>query len=186
MIIGIDEVGRGCLAGPVCVAAVLMPESFKMQGLADSKKVLRTKRPELVLRIRKKAQQVAIGWASPREIDEFNIWKAVQLAAARAICQINLDGQATVVVDGNAKMLGEMAAQYVVKADDKIAAVMAASNVAKLARDSYMQYVDFSFAGYNFAKHVGYATKEHRDILAELGPSTLHRFSYGPVKQFIV
>jgi ribonuclease HII len=186
MIVGIDEVGRGCLAGPVCVAAILMPEKFKMKGLADSKKVLRANRPELVVRIRKKAAQIGIGWASPREIDEFNIWKAVQLAAARALSQLNIPENTVIVVDGNAKMLGEMVATYVVRADDKYPAVMAASNIAKLARDDYMQKIDLTFAGYGFASHVGYGTKQHRNSLALLGPTELHRFSYGPVREFIV
>ncbi|HSE29529.1 MAG TPA: ribonuclease HII [Candidatus Saccharimonadales bacterium] len=186
MIVGIDEVGRGCLAGPVCVAAVLMPEKFKMKGLADSKKVLRGDRAELVLRIRKKAQQIAIGWASPSEIDEFNIWKAVQLAAARAISQLDIPSGTLIVVDGNARMLGEMAASYVVKADDKYPAVMAASNVAKLARDNYMAKIDHIYEGFNFASHVGYGTKKHRESLALLGPTDIHRFSYGPVKEFAV
>lgn len=174
------------MAGPVCVSAVMMPERFKMKGLADSKKVLRTNRPELVMRIRKKATQIGIGWASPREIDEFNIWKAVQLAAARALCQLDIPEGTIIIVDGNAKMLGEMAASYVVKADDKYPAVMAASNIAKLARDNYMAKIDHVYAGYDFASHVGYGTKKHRDSLELLGPTELHRFSYGPVRAFVV
>lgn len=170
------------MAGPVCVAAVLMPEKFKMKGLADSKKVLRAARPELVMRIRKKADQIGIGWASPSEIDEFNIWKAVQLAAARALSQLQIPDGTLIVVDGNAKMLGEMTASYVVKADDKYPAVMAASNIAKLARDAYMARIDHVYEGYNFASHVGYGTKAHRESLALLGPTQIHRFSYGPVK----
>lgn len=174
------------MAGPVCVAAVLMPEKFKMKGLADSKKVLRANRPELVTRIRKKATQVGIGWANPREIDEFNIWKAVQLAAARALSQLQIPEGTLIVVDGNAKMLGEMTASYVVKADDKYPAVMAASNIAKLARDNYMARIDHVYEGFNFASHVGYGTKKHRESLALLGPTEIHRFSYGPVKELAI
>lgn len=184
MVIGVDEVGRGCYAGPVCVAAVAWPDNVRIKGLNDSKKVLRADRAELVLRIRKKAVHIGIGWASAREIDTLGIWPALQLAAKRAIQQIPIEG-IEVIADGNARLLGDVPATYIVKADTKIPAVMAASNVAKLARDTYMQQIDAHFPGYAFGSHVGYGTKHHKTMLASLGPCDLHRFSWGPVKAFV-
>lgn len=185
MIIGVDEVGRGCYAGPVCVAAVAWPEKLKIKGLDDSKKVLRQDRANLVLRIRKKAYAIGIGWASPREIDAVGIWPALQLAATRAVNQV-IFTNLPIIADGNAKLLGKIPAQYIVKADTKIPAVMAASNVAKLARDTYMERIDTVYPGYSFAKHVGYGTKHHKTMLTTIGPCDLHRFSWRPVKEFIV
>ncbi|HEU5187345.1 MAG TPA: ribonuclease HII [Candidatus Saccharimonadales bacterium] len=184
MIIGVDEVGRGCYAGPVCVAAVAWPNDRRIKGLDDSKKVLRADRAELVFRIRKKALHIGIGWASAREIDALGIWLALQLAASRAIEQVPKQG-AGIIADGNARLLGDIPASYIVKADTKIPAVMAASNVAKLARDTYMQQIDPHFPGYAFASHVGYGTEQHKAMLAALGPCDLHRFSWRPVKAFV-
>lgn len=185
MIIGVDEVGRGCYAGPVCVAAVAWPDKLRIKGLDDSKKVLRADRADLVLRIRKKAVHIGVGWASAREIDTLGIWPALQLAARRAMEQIPLFLDHEIIIDGNARLLGDIPATYTVKADTKIPAVMAASNIAKLARDTYMATRDHTHPGYKFASHVGYGTKHHKTMLAELGPCEIHRFSWGPVKSFV-
>lgn len=184
MVIGVDEVGRGCYAGPVCVAAVAWPDKLRIKGLDDSKKVLRANRADLVFRIRKKALHIGIGWASAREIDSLGIWPALQLAAKRAVLQIPFK-DTEIIADGNAKLLGDIPARYIIKADTKIPAVMAASNIAKLARDTYMQQIDQHFPGYLFASHVGYGTKHHKTMLAQLGPCDLHRFSWSPVKAFV-
>ncbi len=184
MIIGVDEVGRGCYAGPACVAAVAWPDKLRIKGLDDSKKVLRSDRANLVFRIRKKALHIGIGWASAREIDSMGIWPALQLAATRAVEQIpHMDVK--IIADGNAKLLGDIPAEYIVKADAKVPAVMAASNVAKLARDTYMERMDQIHPGYSFANHVGYGTKHHRAKLIELGPCELHRFRWAPLQEFI-
>lgn len=182
MVIGVDEVGRGSLAGPVCVAAVAWPDSVRLKGLNDSKQVAAEKRIELAKRIRRKAVAIGIGWVPAKTVDKIGIAKALQLAAQCAVAEIgHIDG-ARVVVDGRDRLLGSAKAEYIIKADCTVHAVMAASIIAKVARDTYMQRLHTQFKDYGFNTHVGYGTAFHRARIAEFGPCEHHRLSYAPLK----
>jgi ribonuclease HII len=180
MIIGVDEVGRGSWAGPLCVAAVAWPDDAPSKGLGDSKQLTAVQRRTMVGIIRQYAAGIGVGWVSPAEVDRIGLTAALRQAGQAAVRQIGLD--APIIMDGNAKLLGDMPAQYIVKADAKIPAVMAASIIAKVARDTYMQALDAQFSGYSFATNVGYGTKAHQKAIAERGPCSLHRLSWAPLK----
>ena len=182
MVIGVDEVGRGSWAGPLCVAAVAWPDDAPVKGLADSKKLTAKKREAMITHIKQYAEGIGIGWVSPSQIDAMGMGKALHFAAQMAVGQIGLI--APIIVDGRDKLLDAIPAQYIIKADDTIPAVMAASIVAKVARDTYMASVDAQFAGYDFAKHVGYGTKGHQAAIKLLGPCALHRMSYAPLRMY--
>ncbi|MGH7196558.1 MAG: ribonuclease HII [Candidatus Saccharimonadales bacterium] len=184
MIVGIDEVGRGCLAGPICVAAVAWRDSASRKGLADSKVLNAEKRVYMAAKIRELAAGIGIGWASAREIDTLGVTAALKLAAERALAQIPQELITAVIIDGHLKLVEDSRAVAVIKADSNVPAVMAASIVAKVARDTYMQAQDIHFNGYQFAKHVGYGTAVHRAAITQLGPCELHRMSYAPLKEF--
>lgn len=184
MIVGIDEVGRGSWAGPLCVSAVAWSDSALKRGLADSKVLTAAQRLEMAFKIRQQAACVGIGWATPGEIDSLGVTAALKLAAERALQQIEPRLIAAIIVDGHLKLIDDPRAVAVVKADTNVPAVMAASIVAKVARDSYMHTVSDLYQNYQFAKHVGYGTKLHRSLLAEFGPCAIHRFSYAPLKAY--
>jgi ribonuclease HII len=181
MIIGVDEVGRGSWAGPVCVAAVAWPDGLMLDGLNDSKQVSAPKRVVLAQLIRAQAVSVGIGWINAKTVDNIGLAKALQRAAKCAVAELG-DLQAPIVVDGRDRLLGDIPAQYIIKADTTVPAVMAASIVAKVARDTYMQILDRQFGHYQFSKHVGYGTKLHRELIAQFGPCEHHRLSYAPLK----
>jgi ribonuclease HII len=183
MIIGVDEVGRGSWAGPVCVAAVAWPDGIQLDGLNDSKQVPAPKRIILARRIRERAVSIGIGWIGAKSVDNFGLAKALQLAAQFAVAELG-DLTAPIVVDGRDRLLGELPAQYVIKADTTVPAVMAASIIAKVARDTYMQELDRQFGQYQFARHVGYGTQLHRQMIAQFGPCEHHRLSYAPLKAY--
>ncbi len=180
MIVGIDEVGRGSWAGPLCVAAVAWPKGARLKGLNDSKLVPAAKRVILAAKIRKIAPQIGIGWASASFIDKYGLTFALRHAAKQAMA--GLADYEKIIVDGNLKLLDDPRANCKIKADLSVPAVMAASIIAKVARDSYMRLQGKVYADYNFARHVGYGTKQHRTILGDIGPCVLHRFSYAPIK----
>lgn len=182
MVIGVDEVGRGSWAGPLCVAAVAWPDTAPLDGLGDSKTLTSVKRSLAAQHIRLHAVGIGVGWVSPADIDRMGLTAALRVAGQTAVRQIGID--APVIMDGNARLLGDMPAQYIVKADAKIPAVMAASIIAKVARDTYMQTLDGQFAGYSFASNVGYGTRAHQKAIAELGPCSLHRLSWAPLKNY--
>ncbi len=181
MIVGIDEVGRGSWAGPMCVAAVAWDSPWR-KGLADSKLLTAAKRQAMTLLIKQKATGIGLGWSMPAEIDTLGVTAALKLCAARALAQINPDIITAIIVDGHVNLIDDPRSVAVIKADTNVPAVMAASIVAKVARDNYMQLAEGRFEGYGFASHVGYGTAVHRAALASLGPCELHRMSYAPLK----
>ncbi len=177
MICGVDEAGRGPLAGPVTAAAVVLPSDFPIDLLRDSKRLTPTKREQLVPVIQRRAVAWAVGWASHAEIDRINILKASHLAMLRAVRALGMELQ-NIVVDGSiAPELG-FPTRALVKADATVPEVMAASILAKVARDRWMIAYDEIEPVYQFATHKGYPTTQHRDLIAGHGPSAIHRYSF--------
>ena len=177
VICGVDEAGRGPLAGPVCAAAVILPRGHQIPGLNDSKKLTDKKRRELFPLIKEQAIGYGIGLASHEEIDEINILQATYLAMERAIAQ--LDGKADLaLIDGNrAKDFG-VAVRTVVKGDSLSANIAAASVLAKVTRDDLMVEMAKEFPGYGFEVHKGYGTKAHYEALRNMGPCAIHRMTF--------
>ena len=177
VICGVDEAGRGPLAGPVCAAAVILPRGHQIPGLNDSKKLTDKKRRELFPLIKEQAIAYGIGMATHEEIDEINILQATYLAMERAISQ--LEGKADMaLIDGNrAKDFG-MAVRTVVKGDSLSANIAAASVLAKVTRDDLMVEMAKEFPGYGFEVHKGYGTKAHYEALRNLGPCAIHRMTF--------
>ena len=177
IVCGVDEAGRGPLAGPVCAAAVILPEHLEIPGLTDSKKLTDKKRRELMPIIKEQAIAYGIGLASEKEIDEINILQATFLAMERAIAQ--LEGKADLaLIDGNrAKDFG-LPVKTVVKGDSLSASIAAASILAKVTRDDMMEACANEYPGYGFEIHKGYGTKAHYAALTEKGPSPIHRMTF--------
>ena len=177
VICGVDEAGRGPLAGPVCAAAVILPDHLELPGLNDSKKLSDKKRRELFPLIKEQAIAYGIGLASEKEIDEINILQATYLAMERAIAQ--LEGKADLaLIDGNrAKDFG-LPVKTVVKGDSLSASIAAASILAKVTRDDLMEQAAVEYPGYGFEIHKGYGTKAHYAALTEKGPSPIHRMTF--------
>ena len=182
-VIGVDEVGRGCWAGPLVAAAVRL--NCPVEGLRDSK-ILSAKRRAELARLIDHSASVGIGWVSAHEIDEHGITWSVQQAMMRAIEQISID-DSSVIVDGNINYLQTVPKSVaVVKADDTVPAVSAASIVAKVARDTYMQQIARTYPDYGFEHHVGYGTAQHKAGLQRAGLTPLHRRSFRPVREFML
>lgn len=177
IICGVDEAGRGPLAGPVCAAAVILPRGLEIPGLTDSKKLTDKKRRELMPIIKEQAVAYGIGFASEKEIDEINILQATYLAMERALAQ--LEGKADLaLIDGNrAKDFG-MRVKTVVKGDSLSANIAAASVLAKVTRDDMMVEMAEKYPQYGFEIHKGYGTKAHYAALTEHGPCEIHRMSF--------
>ena len=177
IICGVDEAGRGPLAGPVCAAAVILPDHLELPGLNDSKKLSDKKRRELFPLIKEQAIAYGIGLADEKEIDEINILQATFLAMERAIAQ--LEGKADLaLIDGNrAKDFG-LPVKTVVKGDSLSASIAAASILAKVTRDDMMEAYANEYPGYGFEIHKGYGTKAHYAALTEKGPSPIHRMTF--------
>lgn len=186
-IAGVDEAGRGPLAGPVVAAAVLLSPGQVIQGVKDSKLVSYRRRSELAGRIRSEASSWAIGVADVAEIDRLNILQASLLAMARAICGLPT-GDYRVRVDGchaPGPVHGFTGTVEVLKGGDRLCpAISAASIIAKVHRDQLMEDLDQHYPGYGFARHKGYPTPQHRSALATLGPSPVHRRSFAPVRDW--
>lgn len=177
-ICGVDEAGRGPLAGPVCAAAVILPEGVVIDGLDDSKKISEKKRERLYDEIIEKAVCCSVAFADVDEIEKLNILKATMLAMKRAVC--GLDTRADfALIDGNCipDDLG-VAAQSVVKGDAKSYSVAAASILAKVSRDRLLVEYDKQFPQYGFLKHKGYGTKQHCEAIKKYGPTEIHRMSF--------
>lgn len=184
-LVGVDEAGRGPLAGPVCAAAVCLPAADEISGLADSKRLSARQRTSLAERIRTEAHAWALGWASAAEIDALNVLKATHLAMSRAVAALAMPS-AVVLVDGNRTppQLGPcLQVGSVIKGDGRIGEISAASILAKTARDAHMEELDRRFPGYGFAEHKGYPTALHLERLRSLGPCVEHRRSFGPVRE---
>ena len=182
LIAGVDEAGRGPLAGPVFAAAVILDDLSPISGLADSKKLSEKKREKLYEEIRAKALCFCVAQVSVAEIDELNILQATMLAMKRAIAGLRLKpGKA--LIDGNRLPVLDILAEAIIKGDDKVPSISAASILAKVERDLWCKSIDSSFPEYGFAKHKGYGTAQHLNALSAYGPSILHRMSFAPVIQ---
>ncbi|WP_105101376.1 ribonuclease HII [Microbulbifer pacificus] len=182
LLAGVDEVGRGPLAGDVVAAAVILDPDSPIVGLADSKKLSEKRREVLFDEIREKALSFAIARATVEEIDRLNILHASMLAMKRAVEQLSLRPE-FVLVDGNRKPDWHYACDTVVKGDDRVAAIAAASILAKVTRDREMVALDQQYPGYGLAGHKGYPTKAHMAALARLGVTPIHRKSFAPVQR---
>lgn len=181
---GVDEAGRGPLAGPVVAAAVVFPDGVEISGLNDSKKLDAKTRAELALEIRARAW-FAVSFSWPKEIDSLNILWASMAAMERAVLALECS-YASVLVDGNRVPKGlAHCSEAVIKGDGKIAEIAAASILAKTARDAYMVEVASVYAGYGFDSHFGYPTPEHFESLRRLGPCEIHRRSFAPVRALL-
>ena len=176
-ICGVDEAGRGPLAGPVCAAAVILPPNLEIPGLNDSKKLTDKKRRELFPIIKEQAIAYGIAFASEQEIDEINILQATFLAMQRAIDQ--LEGKAKfALIDGNREKDFGLPVRTVVKGDSRSANIAAASVLAKVTRDLYMEELAEKYPQYGFEIHKGYGTKAHYAALTEHGASEVHRKTF--------
>jgi len=184
---GIDEAGRGAWAGPVCAAAVVLPLDHPdladlLNGVCDSKQLSPVQRELLLPIIQEVAEAVGLGWASPAEVDEVGIVVATRQAMARAVT--SLDGEANALLIDYVRLPEiELPQRALPKADVHCLSVAAASIVAKVTRDRLMVTLDRDLPGYGFARHKGYGTRQHREALARLGPSPIHRMSWRPMQE---
>lgn len=181
MVAGVDEAGRGPLAGPVVAAAVILDPHHPIDGLADSKTLSEKHRETLAAQIKQHAIAYAVGSASVEEIDKFNILQATLLAMQRAVNQLK-PAPNQVLIDGNQAPQLTYPTQCIIKGDASIAAISAASIIAKVTRDHHMLIYEKHYPGYGFAQHKGYGTKQHFSALQELGVTAIHRRSFAPVR----
>ena len=177
LLCGVDEAGRGPLAGPVCAAAVMLPRGHVIEGLNDSKKLTEKRREELYDVIRSESVSFGIAFASVEEIETLNILGATFAAMNRAIAQLS-PAPELALIDGNRTKGIEVPARCVVKGDSKCADIAAASVLAKVTRDRYMLEMAEKYPQYHFEQHKGYGTKLHYEALREYGPSPIHRMSF--------
>ena len=176
-ICGVDEAGRGPLAGPVCAAAVILPANVSIPGLDDSKKLSDKRRRELFPIIKEQAIAYGIAFADHREIDEINILQATFLAMERAIAQLSTKPEVA-LIDGNRQKDFGIPVETVVHGDSRSASIAAASILAKVTRDDYMMEAAKIYPQYSFEIHKGYGTKAHYAALTEYGPCSIHRMSF--------
>lgn len=182
LVAGVDEAGRGPLAGPVVAAAVVLDPARPIAGLADSKQLSANRRAVLAVEIRSRALAFGIAAATPAEIDTHNILQASLLAMRRAVAQLALTPQ-QVLVDGNRCPQLPMPVQAIIKGDSRVPAISAASILAKVHRDELMRALDQEFPDYGFAVHKGYPTAAHLQALHVYGPCPVHRRSFAPVRR---
>lgn len=185
LIAGVDEAGRGPLAGPVIAAAVILDDKNQIEGLGDSKTLSEKTRLRLAEQIRQKSVAWAIGRVEHEEIDELNILNASMLAMQKAVQALGIAPH-HVQVDGNRCPVLNCSVEAIVKGDAVIRAIGAASILAKVTRDTIMIEMDERYPGYGFAKHKGYPTRQHNDALARLGVCDIHRRSYAPVRKILL
>ena len=182
---GIDEAGRGPLAGPVMAAAVILDPHQPIIGLADSKKLSEAKRESLFVQIIKQSLAYGIGRADVAEIDKLNILQATMLAMERAAAALD-PKPSRALVDGNRAPKLNCEVKTIIKGDQTVACIQAASILAKVTRDHEMLELDKKYPGYGFAQHKGYGTKQHLDALHKLGACDIHRRSFKPVAQMFL
>jgi len=185
MLAGVDEVGRGPLAGPVVTAAVILsPDDPYLGQYRDSKKVAEKKRLKLYHHIRKHAVAYSVSMATLDEIDQLNILHATMLSMRRSVQELSVV-PAKVLVDGNRLPDLAIPAEAIIGGDDSVQEIAAASIIAKVVRDRMMAMYDVQFPGYQFAKHKGYGTKIHMDALRRHGPCPIHRKSFAPIAKLL-
>ena len=184
-ICGVDEAGRGPLAGPVFAACVVLNPDYRIEGLADSKKLSEKTRTKLEIAIKTHSIAWAVASASVDEIDQLNILQATLLAMQRAVKGLRLK-PIKVLVDGNRLPVLDIRAEAIVKGDSKVASISAASILAKVERDRWCKEMDSQYPLYGFAIHKGYGTSFHLNALKAHGPCALHRSSFAPVAQYLV
>ena len=184
LVAGVDEVGRGPLAGPVITAAVILDPEVPIEGLADSKKLTEKRREQLFEIIQERALAWALGRAEVDEIDKINILQATMLAMQRAVLALDPQPQ-HVLIDGNRCPKLPCSSEAIVKGDSRVPAIAAASIIAKVSRDREMAELDARYPGYGLAGHKGYPTKAHIAALEEQGVLPIHRRSFGPVKKLL-
>ncbi len=182
LVAGVDEAGRGPLAGPVIAAAVILDEDKPVGGLADSKTLTADRREKLSELIRERALCWALGRAEVEEIDRLNILQATMLAMRRAVASLPL-APGLVKIDGNRAPPMDYPVQTIIRGDASVPAISAASILAKVARDAEMLEWDRRYPGYGFSVHKGYPTRAHIDALLKQGISPIHRRSFGPVRE---
>lgn len=183
LVAGIDEAGRGPWAGPVVAACVILPEKFRLPGLNDSKKLTHTEREVLYTKIHRIAE-VGVAFSHSETIDKIGIKRANFLAMQAAIAQLPLQPK-FLLIDGNDNFPFTIKSQFIIKGDTKIACIAAASIVAKVERDRWMQTMSEQYPRYEFHTHKGYGTERHAQLLREHGPCVLHRKSYKPIAEII-
>ena len=183
-IAGVDEVGRGCLAGPVVAAAVILDPNRPIKGLRDSKKLSAKKRDELAQEIKEKALAWSVAAVGPEVIDKINILQATLEAMKAAVGKLPVEPD-FVQVDGNKLPKWKWLSEAVVKGDDKVEWISAASIIAKTTRDAYMCKIAELYPQYGFEHHVGYGTAEHIKALKAYGPTPIHRKTFAPVREVI-
>ncbi|MGD1976313.1 MAG: ribonuclease HII [Gammaproteobacteria bacterium] len=183
-VVGVDEAGRGPLAGPVVAAAVMFPAGARLEGLGDSKLLSESVRLALVAGIRETAIGWAVAWADPAEIDVLNILRATMLAMRRAVERLPVRPK-HVLVDGNCCPRLPCTVDAIVGGDATVPAISAASVLAKVARDEMMVRLDERYPGYGFSSHKGYPTRNHVGRLKVLGPTPVHRRSFRPVAELV-
>jgi ribonuclease HII len=182
---GCDEVGRGCLAGPVFAAAVILPPDFELSGVTDSKLIKPKQRSELAIKIKEKALAWSIGVSSVEEIDQINILRASLLAMKRSVMTLSVPAE-LLLIDGR-EIIKDLPLKQIplIKGDLRCAPISCASIIAKVARDELMEKLDEEFPGYAMSIHKGYGTPKHRELIKKLGPSAIHRKSFGGVREYL-
>lgn len=182
-IAGVDEAGRGPLAGPVVVAAVIMPIDSRIKGINDSKKLSDKKRNELYKIIVREAISIGISFVDEKKIDELNVFEATKLGMLEAVSKLTVKPE-HVLIDSMPLNEINLPHTSLIHGDTLSASIAAASIVAKVTRDSYMDKMDFKYPNYGFKHHKGYCTKEHLEALDKYGPCEIHRQSFTPVSKF--
>ena len=182
---GVDEVGRGPLAGDVVAAAVILPPKHSIQGMVDSKALTAHQRQSLYKEIIEQALDYSVARASVAEIDQYNILQSTMMAMRRAVMGLKIKPD-FVAVDGNRLPKWEYPAEAVVKGDGRVEAISAASIIAKVVRDAEMIELEAKYPGYGFAKNKGYGTAQHLEALKRLGATPIHRRSFSPVSENLI
>lgn len=182
IVCGVDEAGRGPLAGPVCAAAVILPENVEIEGLNDSKKLSEKKREELFPVICEKAVAYCVAFATVEEIEQYNILNATMIAMSKAVKGLAITPEIA-FIDGNKAPKLEIPVKTIIKGDALSASIAAASVLAKVSRDRLLYEYDEKYPQYGFAKHKGYGTAEHIEAIKKYGASEVHRMSF--IRKFL-